>query len=701
MDDIPFFDTSTYALRGGIFADAFPPTSTSTATTTATTTATVPTAAATTTTVSTTTTTIAPTSSHDKSASPQREIDTTDNNQKHVQRARSADVLMDKEDQKDAGASMVRVQTMGAANGNARKRKSWFTAKDGSGGSVVDKNRRERSSSDADDNLTVFVTEEEDSQEQASGAPGQRPILPQRRSQASRSVSVSRTQQRTPVAVPPPSSHGGPGLSTSAPSSSSPTSPDSPAPSPPTSATSSSFLSTLKSRGAGMAEKQPVIKEAMRKWGVGVNWAAGLRKGDREGREGSRERGREREVDRDIDMEADHGEVWGGRSASGNGKESTRVSYADLRRKVEERKEREREKAVETGLGSSTSGSAGGSASTTRPIDIPGTDRPSQLGLSPSPERRSQEGRTPSIRSDTSPARKISPPGSFLAPSAPRTTTELHTTLRTTSPSPIHPPSRKPSGSESLLPDLPTPVHAPAPIRAQPKAATMTIPGIHARHRGEVMALGSEPKPSEAVPVDSQQQASTTGGTAIQSVYRLLRGTAGQGEAPHMQDETSLNRSSTAATATAPSLTKPTPPPLPPRSQTIPIGAEPPVDPVVSPASQALKSVVQQDAARQPGPPPLPARKVSASPTQTPRAALSGTEEAQPVSSLSLSSSSAVSSSSHSPSPNSTEHNADATSAALSLSNEKWRPPLPPRRNGSSISSVHATAPEASMPFVE
>ncbi|KAF8588781.1 hypothetical protein K439DRAFT_1629371 [Ramaria rubella] len=79
---------------------------------------------------------------------------------------------------------------------------------------------------------------------------------------------------------------------------------------------------------------------------------------------------------------------------------------------------------------------------------------------------------------------------------------------------------------------------SPGPIRAQPKAATITIPGIHTR---EVMALGSEPKSSKALPLDEQQQTSR-----IQSIYRLLQGTTCQGEAPNTREETSVNRSSRA-----------------------------------------------------------------------------------------------------------------------------------------------------------
>lgn len=55
------------------------------------------------------------------------------------------------------------------------------------------------------------------------------------------------------------------------------------------------------------AEKQPEIKEAMRKWGVGVNWAANLQNKDKAAGRGK------------ADWEEDgHGAPWDGHVAGGS-----------------------------------------------------------------------------------------------------------------------------------------------------------------------------------------------------------------------------------------------------------------------------------------------------------------------------------------------------------------------------------------------
>jgi hypothetical protein len=58
----------------------------------------------------------------------------------------------------------------------------------------------------------------------------------------------------------------------------------------------------------------------------------------------------------------------------------------------------------------------------------------------------------------------------------------------------------------------------------------MTIPGIHARHRGEVMALGSAPPPAKVEDAAegkggaiAEGERGTGAGKAIHNVYRLFR----------------------------------------------------------------------------------------------------------------------------------------------------------------------------------
>ncbi|KAF9011043.1 hypothetical protein BDQ17DRAFT_1345355 [Cyathus striatus] len=147
------------------------------------------------------------------------------------------------------------------------------------------------------------------------------------------------------------------------------------------------------------------------------------------------------------------------------------------------------------------------------------------------------------------------------------------------------------------------PPHRP-PIHVQPQAKTMSIPGIHASHRGEVMSMGyvaPQPAPNPA-------SESKIKNPAIQSVYRLWKNPPGsssheqgsQSGTPlpaegETKDKTVDNTSQTSV--------KPIPPPLPPRSTPVAISRLP-VDSSLalagdsSPppsASDALKSIASKD----------------------------------------------------------------------------------------------------------
>lgn len=109
------------------------------------------------------------------------------------------------------------------------------------------------------------------------------------------------------------------------------------------------------------------------------------------------------------------------------------------------------------------------------------------------------------------------------------------------------------------------PLESPVtPILVQPQGKTMTIPGIHANHRGEVMALGYVAPP----PVTDKNKNNyfhrllkspvLTDSEPSQGPIDGVSGTSGTGE-----DITPTVGSSTGGTV---SQTRPVPPPLPPRS---------------------------------------------------------------------------------------------------------------------------------------
>jgi hypothetical protein len=191
--------------------------------------------------------------------------------------------------------------------------------------------------------------------------------------------------------------------------------------------------------------------------------------------------------------------------------------------------------------------------------------------------------------------------------------------------------------------ELPTPVALPPrPIQSQPpQGKTMTIPGIHARNRGEVMSMGYVPPSPAAVEAK----------TGVSGVYRLWKNSpAAQSEPASRDDEQASSRSppvlnadgaeTTPAAGSPPPATapRPTAPPLPPRSPTS-LRPVPRVPSGPSPASEALMSIVSRDeqcragsegaqrdddgeggdgattlTPNPPGPkPPLPARKIHAS----------------------------------------------------------------------------------------
>lgn len=154
---------------------------------------------------------------------------------------------------------------------------------------------------------------------------------------------------------------------------------------------------------------------------------------------------------------------------------------------------------------------------------------------------------------------------------------------------------------------------APSLIHTQPsQARTMTIPGIHASHRGEVMSMGN------VAPVSPAPETKPKGPT-IQSMYRLWKSpilTGQQSQEAQPSSSASPRRGDSndgdhdvAPLSLTPEVISPpsraVPPPLPPRtisSVAVRHATESLDDtlvvPSVSAASQALKSIASRDETR-------------------------------------------------------------------------------------------------------
>jgi len=121
----------------------------------------------------------------------------------------------------------------------------------------------------------------------------------------------------------------------------------------------------------------------------------------------------------------------------------------------------------------------------------------------------------------------------------------------------------------------------------------MSIPGIHASHRGEVQSMGYVAP--QVQPTSSSPSENVLKNQAIQSVYRLWKTPSGS-VGPDAETRDSSGDSLAAVTPPV----KPTPPPLPPRSSAmaIPRTGDTSADVVTSlssSASEALKTIVLKD----------------------------------------------------------------------------------------------------------
>ena len=340
-----------------------------------------------------------------------------------------------------------------------------------------------------------------------------------------------------------------------------------------------SFLSTLKSRAAG--DKQALsntAKEAMRKWGV--NWA-NLRK-DTSNKASSSDGG------------SDHGSIGsliGSRLLSdshGSAAHKTRASYAEVRAAVEERKGRDQNTR-------NNDGDLSRSPSPVPALEGSAIEPGEEVGGKPSVT-------VPQTSASLSTPEPIVVSYSSASSSGHLSVGETSSVSRKSSPTSLVP-------AELDVPDIPESAHPPIHV-VQPRAKTMTIPGIHASHRGEIMSMGyNAPLPQTAAP---------EGKSSIQSVYRLWKSPPPSGQDQlqqqqrsqplmHQSERNADERNKDFALGRGPSPPppvppRPVPPPLPPRS--IPTAVStPPVGPsakseaaVSSPsASQALKSIATKD----------------------------------------------------------------------------------------------------------
>ncbi|KAJ6601382.1 hypothetical protein DFH09DRAFT_1257886 [Mycena vulgaris] len=326
--------------------------------------------------------------------------------------------------------------------------------------------------------------------------------------------------------------------------------------------TTSSFLSTLKSR-----DKQAIsntAKETMRKWGV--NWS-GLMK-DSGGNNAT------------GDEMPDHGSFVSRLRADTHNStaQKARASYAEVRAAVAERRGKER-------------GSDSSPGRTSSPIPIPEAKRERAVSMQPS-----QNG-FPNNASPSLMARAATVESGSGGSSTPQKRAS---------------PSVSRSNTESQQPETPT---TPSPIHIQPQAKMMTIPGIHASHRGEVMSMGYvAPEPASTPPETRVKN------PAIQSVYRLWKSPAPAETSSDAVSETSSSSSSSRTQPpdegskplappvisfpSSPSPARPTPPPLPPRTgRTTSIShvsrpelGPPRLSETVQPsASAALQSIANKD----------------------------------------------------------------------------------------------------------
>ncbi|CDO73150.1 hypothetical protein BN946_scf185007.g205 [Trametes cinnabarina] len=349
----------------------------------------------------------------------------------------------------------------------------------------------------------------------------------------------------------------------------------------------SSFLQTLKSRAGDKQALSNTAKEAMRKWGV--NWSNFRRDNNANPNPASAPPAEEV-------PDAGHGDQRRIDSHTHVG----RPSYAEVRAAVAERRDRDRALPGEASSRSNEPASES--------ISVPQretTSAQSRLAVA-----------LPLLgESEATPPRSVSP---GILP-VERSVSQVSTSSR--------------ESASQLLGIAPEePERPPSPIHTQPPPPkTMTIPGIHASHRGEVMSMGYIAPPpasqeSKKVPLQSvyrlwKNPGAAAGSTRSEPLPFSQTGFSGRDQdssppAPTPPPGDEGDDPAPSAASSPPPQTRAAPPPLPPRANSThvlqmrseisrPAEAD---SGVRSPASAALQSIVSKDRVKRASlsPPPSP-----------------------------------------------------------------------------------------------
>ncbi|KZT53759.1 hypothetical protein CALCODRAFT_557334 [Calocera cornea HHB12733] len=164
----------------------------------------------------------------------------------------------------------------------------------------------------------------------------------------------------------------------------------------------------------------------------------------------------------------------------------------------------------------------------------------------------------------------------------------------------------------------------PSPIHVQPSAMgmTMTVPGIHASHKGELMALGSSP------PVPPVPPRPELAKPIVQSVYKLFKREGSEAASESTASAPSVSASGTSpsstsisaaiAAKTSPATSTASLPQAVPAPATVPTVPEPKTTAPEPKAARGPSPLPPTKPSPAPTPPPVPAPKLAQIPSPVP-----------------------------------------------------------------------------------